>query len=187
MNTRRSNASSRNRLAGRWLSLAFVALLALPPIAVAAWHTVTARSSGAHAVVGPFAPTSIEVNTTGDGDNLDANAGCDVDAGTPGEQCTLRAAIQRANALAGDDTITFSIPTSQPNCVLALDRCTINLNKVLPDLSTNIEINGPGPTKLHVNVVLNGTFRIFNVTSASSPETMMCVPCAYSSSWVVKG
>src|SRR5215831_2605134 len=41
---------------------------------------------------------TITVNTTGDGDALDPNSGCDVDAGTPGEQCTLRSAIQRANA-----------------------------------------------------------------------------------------
>src|SRR5215204_5965917 len=58
----------------------------------------------------------IVVNASNDFDNLDPNAGCDTDAVTPGEQCSFRAAIQRANALAGDDEINFNIPSTQPNC-----------------------------------------------------------------------
>jgi CheY-like chemotaxis protein len=49
------------------------------------------------------------------GDQSDASAGngsCDRDAGTPGSQCTLRAAIEESNALAGSDNIFFSIPTT---------------------------------------------------------------------------
>ena len=50
----------------------------------------------------------IIVNTTADG--ADANPGdgiCDGDAVQGGNQCTLRAAIQQANALGGVDTITL--------------------------------------------------------------------------------
>ncbi|MBN2015395.1 response regulator [Candidatus Dojkabacteria bacterium] len=49
------------------------------------------------------------------GDQVDASAGdgfCDHDLGTPGSQCTLRAAIEEANMLAGNDNILFNIPNS---------------------------------------------------------------------------
>jgi CSLREA domain-containing protein len=52
-------------------------------------------------------PTTFTVNSVGDG--ADANAGdglCDVGEG----ECTLRAAIEEANANAGADTIEFNIP-----------------------------------------------------------------------------
>ena len=53
------------------------------------------------------------VNLTSD--EPDANTGdavCDTDLGTGGSQCTLRAAIQQANAYAGTDAdvIRFGIP-----------------------------------------------------------------------------
>ena len=53
---------------------------------------------------------TITVNATGDGSALDPNSSCDVDAGTSGDQCTLRSAIQHANAVAGADTIDFQYP-----------------------------------------------------------------------------
>jgi hypothetical protein len=53
----------------------------------------------------------IVVNSTFDGQFAgDTNPGdghCDYDAGTPGDQCTLRAAMQEADARAGADTINF--------------------------------------------------------------------------------
>jgi len=110
----------------------------------------------------------ISVNITGDGDNLDPNSGCDTDAATAGEQCSLRAAVQRANALAGDDEITFNIPATQPNCDLSSGHCTINLFKQLPDLSTNLRI--VSPVKDNITVRRNGAggdFNVFRVTSAS--------------------
>lgn len=110
----------------------------------------------------------IEVNTTSDADNVDPNSGCDTDAATPGEQCSLRAAIQRANALAGDDEISINIPTTQPNCDPTGPHCRINLTKVLPDLSTNIRIISPGidRTTVRRNSAF-GDFRIFRVTSSA--------------------
>jgi hypothetical protein len=59
-----------------------------------------------------FAAT-FTVNETGDQVDFSVGDGsCDRDNGTPGSQCTLRAAIAEANALAGTDNIHFNIPTS---------------------------------------------------------------------------
>jgi CSLREA domain-containing protein len=74
---------------------------------------LVAHSSPAHA------DTAFTVNSTGDNNDLDFPGGtfdgssdgkCDVDPGTTGDQCTLRAAIQEANVTAGADTIGFDIP-----------------------------------------------------------------------------
>jgi CSLREA domain-containing protein len=84
--------------------------------------------------------------------------------------CTLRAAIQEANALAGTDTIQFNIPASDPKCVDGV--CTINLTTALPALSTNVSILGPGASQLIVRLFSNCStaecfYRIFSVTTAS--------------------
>lgn len=124
------------------------------------------RPRGRTAAV-PFA-SIITVNITGDGDNLDPNSGCDTDAATSGEQCSLRAAVQRANALAGDDEITFNIPATQPNCDPSSGHCSINLFQPLPDLSTNVRIVSPVMDKITVRRNgAGGDFRVFRVTSAS--------------------
>ncbi len=92
------------------------------------------------------AATTFTVNSTGDG--ADSNTGdglCNDGAGN----CTLRAAIQQANSLAGDDTINVSVTG------------TINLTGALPDLVTNITINGPGSGLLTVRRDTGGDYRIF--------------------------
>lgn len=59
----------------------------------------------------PLENDTFSVNETGDASDVSAGDGvCDRDASTPGSQCTLRAAIEEANALAGSDNITFNIP-----------------------------------------------------------------------------
>ena len=170
MNKHRSYATSRKRLAGsQCLGFVLAMILALQPAAFpTSWGNVAARNFDAHTLAAPLAPTLIAVNTTGDGDNVDANTGCDADAATAGEQCTLRAAIQRANVLAGDDEITFSISTSEPNCDASTGACIIKLTKALPDLNTNVAINGPGMDKLEVRRDTGGEYRIFNVTGGST-------------------
>ena len=55
------------------------------------------------------ASTTFTVNIPGDtntADNL-----CDVNLFGPGEQCTMRAAIQQSHATTGADAIDFGIPT----------------------------------------------------------------------------
>src|SRR5438477_8311818 len=96
------------------------------------------------------------VNSTGDGGLVyGGKYGCETDL-LRGGVCTLRAAIEYANLNPDVDTITFSIPATAPS--------TINLGSALPDLSTDININGPGAKVLTVQRY-SGSYRIFNVTT----------------------
>src|SRR5437764_7075264 len=115
----------------------------------------------------PF-PEIFVVNSTGDGDDAFPGDGqCETAVGNG--VCTLRAAIEEANAHAGGDGIGFSIPTSQPYCDATTGACTIYLTKALPDLSDSVNINVPGADKLTVqNNFLNGKFRIFKVTTTGT-------------------
>src|SRR5438105_11332688 len=71
----------------------------------------------------PF-PEIFVVNSTGDGDDAFHGDGqCETAVGNG--VCTLRAAIEEANAHAGADGIGFSIPTSQPYCDATTGACTI--------------------------------------------------------------
>jgi CSLREA domain-containing protein len=112
------------------------------------------------------------VNSTGDAS--DAKPGSGVCGTLPGASktdpdtgpCTLRAAIQEANAFAGTDIIQFNIPLANcPNGV-----CTITVPTALPDLSTNMSIIGPGADLLIVDANADGSnpFRVFNVTVATT-------------------
>src|SRR6185295_655000 len=75
------------------------------------------------------AATTFTVNSLADTpDAAPGNGTC----ATAAAVCTLRAAIEEANSLSGDDTINFSLTG------------TINLTGALPVLSSNITINGPG-------------------------------------------
>ena len=90
---------------------------------------------------------TITVNTPADSDADDA-------------YCSLREALIAANtdtayhgcaAGSGDDTITFSVSG------------TITLTSALPDITSNININGPGLSALAVSG--DGKYRVFDVTS----------------------
>jgi CSLREA domain-containing protein len=104
------------------------------------------------------------VDSTGDGDLVGSTSFCNDGTG----HCTLRAAIKAANGHTGDDAIEFSIPTSDPGFDPATGMWTINLTRALPDLSTNIEITGPGPNQLIVRRNIGGDYRIFNVTATGT-------------------
>ncbi len=108
------------------------------------------------------------VNDNGDAADINPGNGlCDTSPAA-GDQCTLRAAIQEANALFGNDTITFSLPASS----------IITLNTALPDITGNLTITGPGANLLTVRrSTAAGTpdFRIFftnNVTTSISGLTV---------------
>ena len=160
MKTHRFKLSSSVRLViSEGLIITLITLLSLP----AAFAT---PREAAKTVALPLAGL-IVVNVSNDADNLDPLSGCDTDAVTAGEQCSLRAAIQRANVLAGDDEINFNIPATQPNCDPSVNRCTINLTKPLPDLGTNIRIISPGVDKISVRRNGLADYRIFRVTGAS--------------------
>ncbi|HEX8472773.1 MAG TPA: Calx-beta domain-containing protein [Pyrinomonadaceae bacterium] len=91
------------------------------------------------------------VNSTSDESDINtADNLCNDGAGN----CTLRAAIQQANATTGADTIGFSVTG------------TINLTGALPDITDNLTLNGPGSSLLTVRRDTGGDYRIFTVESS---------------------
>ncbi len=106
------------------------------------------RSLGGHVDIGAFEfnPLFI-VTTTSDGDD----GACD-------SNCTLREAINAANTAPGDNTITFApgvFSTSQ-------------LSSALPNLSTNMTIQGPGPSVLTVRRITTDNYRIFTIDNGTT-------------------
>src|SRR6266545_4415426 len=100
------------------------------------------------------AATNFTVNSMGDGaDNNPGDGVCNDGTGA----CSLRAAMQEANTLAGDDAITFA-PT--------LNGGVITLNNALPAISGNLNITGPGTSLLTIrrnSAVGTPRFRIFTI------------------------
>jgi CSLREA domain-containing protein len=94
------------------------------------------------------------VNQTGDQSDLNPGDGfCDWDNGTSGEQCTLRAAIQEANAGSGLDAIWFSIDfgTNIP---------TITPGTALPTITSRVWLQGetePGTALNQPGVEINAS------------------------------
>src|SRR5437763_15615422 len=94
----------------------------------------------------PF-PEIFVVNSTGDGDDAFHGDGqCETAVGNG--VCTLRAAIEEANAHTGGDGISFSIPTTDPGYSNGI--WTIFAN-VLPAISDRVNITGPGSTTLIID------------------------------------
>jgi uncharacterized repeat protein (TIGR01451 family) len=98
----------------------------------------TAGALALFVLAGPAPAATFAVNDTGDA--VDANIGNGVCADAA-NRCTLRAAIQEANALAGDDTITLpagtftlSIPNAGEDLAAAGDL----------DITSNLTITGAG-------------------------------------------
>ena len=154
----------------RWLSVTLTLVLLSQPIALATERpAVFLLTLAGPDTASPAAPVlNIVVNSTTDGPAIDPTAACDNDPGTPGEQCTLRGAIQRANAVAGDDLITFNIPATAQDCEPTSGSCTLYLAAELPALSTNVRIEGPTQGRVTVRRRGNtGDFRIFTITSAT--------------------
>jgi hypothetical protein len=69
---------------------------------------------------------------------------------------SLRQAILDANSNPGDDTINITVTG------------TIPLDSALPDLSTNMTINGPGARLLTVSRNTTDRIRIFTITSGAT-------------------
>jgi CSLREA domain-containing protein len=90
------------------------------------------------------------VNDTGDaGDNNPGDGTC----ATAGGVCTLRAAIEEANALAGDDTINFAVTG------------TITLGGTQLTIDSNLTITGPGADQLTISG--NDASRVFDINSGT--------------------
>ena len=122
-------------LAAGFLVAAMMAALSLMP------------ASSAHAA------KTFTVNLTSD--TPDANlsrVACDVNPSALGKQCTLRAAIQQANATAGADTIRFAIPGTGVK--------TIHVNSdgfgALPTIKKQVTIDGYTQAGAHPNTLAVG-------------------------------
>jgi hypothetical protein len=107
------------------------------------------------------ASTTFTVNQTSDAsdENL-ADGVCDINSLVSGDQCTLRATIEQANATSGADTINFNLFGSGP--------FTITPTSQLPTLADQLTINGytqpgaspntlPRGTNATLLIELNGT------------------------------
>jgi len=100
-------------------------------------------------------PLNLTANTLGDEADLTLNGVCDTDSVTPGDQCTLRAAIQEANSNPDADTISFSLA---PNS-------TITLTSELDDIDGDLVITGPASG---VTVSGDTFYRIFTVLTGNT-------------------
>jgi CSLREA domain-containing protein len=114
-------------------------------------------------------PAFFTVNTTAD--TADANTAdetCDADTGTPGAQCTLRAALQEANVAPGTNQIRFSIGSGHQ---------TIQPGPQLPAASEAVFIDGttqPGFAGTPL-IEINGDLMAANtdgITIAAGPSTV---------------
>lgn len=102
-----------------------IAVLAVSTMVVAALSIVSAP---------PASAASFTVNSTGDqSDGNLSDAWCDADTQTPGDQCTLRAALEVSNHKAGQDTINFDIGTGAVK---------ISPTSALPTLTDPLIIDG---------------------------------------------
>ncbi len=95
------------------------------------------------------------VDSTGDGGNVGPSTICDDGTG----QCTLRAAIEAANAHIGADGIDIVVTG------------TINLTSSLPNITESLDIYGPGADFLTVSG--GGGWRIFNVTGPGAVNNLI--------------
>lgn len=165
MNIRRYQEFLGNRRSG-WQSLSVILgalftfqwVILTEPITISSASTVIPVQTGSVYVV----------NNTGDAAGVGLLSNCDTDPLTPGEQCTLRAALRATNSTAGVDTIRFNIPATDPGCDPATGRCVINLSQALPNISGGVAIEGPGLDRLTVRRNTSTNFRIFTVTAADT-------------------
>src|SRR6476646_4371394 len=117
------------------------------------------------------AHAQIVVNSTGDGSNgyPPGFGSCDTNAFDNVIVCTLRAAIEVANGNPNASTITFNIPTTDPGYNAQTHSWTIRIppSSPLPNLSTDINIAGPGAAKLRVasGGMLPNTPHLFSLTT----------------------
>jgi len=100
--------------------------------------------------------TNLAVNSLGDEPDVTINGNCLTAVGT----CTLRAAIQEANAIGGPDTITFGMTG------------TILLTSSLPPINEALTITGPGPAQLTIDSNSTGTIFTTNANAVITGMTM---------------
>jgi CSLREA domain-containing protein len=86
-----------------------------------------------------------------------------------GGPCTLRAAIQEANALAGADAFEFKIPITDPGYDPQTGAFTINLGSALPDITEGLSITGSDPNMYIIRRPPGSAqFRIFSISTSDT-------------------
>lgn len=108
-----------------------------------------------------FAVDFIVNLTTDQHDASTADGICDIDTVTAGLQCTLRAAVEQANALASNDRVLFNLPA---NSTITLT--TANGGEILITNNGTLEIVGTGANNLTIDGGA-GTNRIFYTNQAT--------------------
>jgi hypothetical protein len=97
-----------------------------------------------------YASTTFTVNQISDVQDEKLDDGiCDINSFVSGDQCTLRAAIQQANAISGVDTIEFDLFGSGP--------FTIAPTSALPTITDQVTINGYSQSGASPNTLARGT------------------------------
>jgi CSLREA domain-containing protein len=81
------------------------------------------------------------------------------------EDCTLREAILAANSHAGNDTIKFASNLTG----------TIGLTGPLPNLTSNITLQGPGAINLNVGRSTGGDYRIFTISNGTTSGPVVTI------------
>ena len=137
-------------------------------LAILVVPAIVGSVTGAAETHGPIAtPATFTVNSVADSPDLVPDGVCDVGiVRGGGAECTLRAAIQEANANPGSDVIEFDIPGC-PDDICVIDIVTAGGNS-LPDIQSPVLIDGasqPGnegvcardiPNRPSYRVVLDG-------------------------------
>ena len=132
------------------------------------------------------AATTFTVNDTSDApDAFTTSNICDTDVFTSGDQCSLRAAIQQANATTGADVINFNIPGTGGK--------TIAVNSTglgtLPAVTEQVTINGytqPGSSP-NTKTVGNDAVLKVELNGANAPGATGLEIKSVSGSSVIKG
>ncbi|MFN8122184.1 MAG: right-handed parallel beta-helix repeat-containing protein [Thermoleophilia bacterium] len=129
----------------------FAAVLAVAALAAAA---VPAVAAGA----------TIVVNSSGDAADADpADGRCDTGAPTAdgAPECTLRAAIAHANALAGEDTVVFAVPAWMPGGPGPTGETRLIPASPYPSIDDPLVVDGSGdpatPSLVPHRLVLDGS------------------------------
>lgn len=118
-------------------------------------------TQGGNAYAAPNA--TFTVNQTAD--LVDANLAdnrCDTNLSTAGDQCSLRAAIQQANATAGTDTLTFVSSAAHTLTRFGIDN-TASAGDL--DITESVIIRGRAP---NTTIDANGAERVFQVFGSSA-------------------
>ena len=119
--------------------------------------TLGVAALAALALAAPAAADIFNVNTTADGSDFNtADPFCDADAGTMGEQCTLRAAIQQSITPPGQDTINV------PAGTYTIDSATFGELFV----GSDVIVSGAGAASTILRQTVSG--RVFSVGGAGT-------------------